>query len=101
MWFAFPGQQYSLENVWICLLLFMGNSFMNKALYDAGFAGRLKVKVEVVPTIKGHRSELQSVSETALNVRVVLALGVRMYFRTNKMGTLSDKAAKGANDHLC
>jgi len=48
---------------------FVCHSFMNKAQYDAGFAGTLKLKVEVVPTQKGHKSDpqLSSTVWSALN----------------------------------
>jgi len=35
-------------------------------------AGKLKLKVKAVSTLKRHKSELKAVSETVLNVRVVL-----------------------------
>jgi len=57
-------QQYSHEYVWICLLRFMDDCFMNKAQHNAGFACRLKLSVEAVPTVKEHESEPKALSET-------------------------------------
>jgi len=62
--------------VWICSLHFTDDSFMNKNQYDAGFVGRLKLKVEAVPTLKKHKSEPHVLSETVPNVCVELALDV-------------------------
>ncbi len=57
----------------MCLL----TNVLNKAQFDAGFAHRLILNDGSVPAIKdpGHDSELQTVSETASNVSVLLALG--------------------------
>jgi len=49
LWLVFPGQQQK----------------------DAGFAGRLKLKVKAVSTLKGHKSKSQEVSETVLNVETI------------------------------
>ena len=54
----------------MCSLHFTDDSFMKKNQHDALFAGRLKLKVEAVPTLKGHESEPQTVRETVLNVCV-------------------------------
>jgi len=59
--------------------------------------GTLKLKVEAVPTLKGHKSEHQLMSEAATDVCVVLALGVQTNNNANIMVTLSEKAAKEAN----
>ncbi len=50
--------------------MFVDESFINKAQFDAGFAHHLILKDGAVRTIKvpGHDSELQTVSETASNV---------------------------------
>ncbi len=54
--------------------MFVDKRFINKAQFDAGFAHRLILKGGAVPAIKdpGHDSELQTVSEMALNVYVLL-----------------------------
>ncbi len=59
------------------LKCFVDERFINKAQFDAGFAHRLILKDGAVPAIKdpGHDSELQTVSETASNVCVLLAIG--------------------------
>ncbi len=64
MQFVFWGQQRSFSSE------FVGERFINKAQFDAGFAHCLKLKDGAVPAIKypGHDSELQMVSETASNV---------------------------------
>ena len=69
---------------------------MNKNQFNADFAERLKLKVEAVPTIKGHESEPQPRSETVYNVCVVF-----VQFTTNNMVTLSENAAKGIKGILC
>lgn len=53
--------------------------FINKALFDAGFAQCLILKDGAVPAIKdpGHDSELQTVSETASNVCVLLVISAQ------------------------
>ncbi len=58
------------------LKCFVDERFINKAQFDTGFAHRLILKDGAVPAIKdpGHDSELQMVSETALNVCVLLAI---------------------------
>ncbi len=59
------------------LKCFVDERFINKAQFDAGFAHGLILKDGAVPAIKdpGHDSELQTVSETASNVCVLLAIG--------------------------
>ncbi len=54
--------------------MFVDKRFINKAQFDAGFAHRLILKDGVVPAIKdpGHDSELQTVSETASNIQVLV-----------------------------
>ena len=59
MRFVLPG--YSWQRVWICQLHFSNYSFMNKNQYEIGFARRLKIEVETVPTLKPlkkHKFEL-------------------------------------------
>ncbi len=58
------------------LKCFVDERFINKAQFDAGFAHHLILKDGAVPAIKypGHDSELQTVSETASNVCVLLAI---------------------------
>jgi len=68
-----PVLQHERENV---RYTYQTTVLMNRAQYDTGFAGRLKLKVEAVPTLKEHKSEPQAVNETVLNVCVTLALGV-------------------------
>ncbi len=72
--FVFPGHQRSFASV------FVDESFINKAQFEAGFAHRLILKDGAVPAIKdpGHDSELQMVSETASNVCVLLAIGTQV-----------------------
>ncbi len=67
----FPEQQWSFSSV------FVDERFINKAQFNAGFEHRLILKDGAVPAIKdpGHDSELQTVSETASNVCVLLAIG--------------------------
>uniref|UniRef100_A0A8C2H3F3 Ig-like domain-containing protein n=1 Tax=Cyprinus carpio TaxID=7962 RepID=A0A8C2H3F3_CYPCA len=67
MQFVFPGQQQSFTSV------FVDESFINKAQFDAGFAHRLILKDGAVPAINypGHDSELQTVSKTASDVYFV------------------------------
>ncbi len=50
------------------------------AQFDAGFAHRLILKNEAVPAIKdpSHDLELQTVSEMASNVCVLLAIGAQV-----------------------
>ncbi len=57
--------------------MFIDERFINKAQFDTGFAHHLKLKDGVVPAIKDpdHDSELQTVSETASNVCVLLVIG--------------------------
>ncbi len=64
MQFVILGQQRSFSSV------FVDESFINKAQFDAGFAHRLILKDGAVPAIKdpGHDSKMQTVSETASNV---------------------------------
>ncbi len=74
MQFVFPGQQWSFTSV------FVDERFINKAQFDAGFAHRLILKDGAIKAIKaikdpGPDSELQTVSETASNVSVLLAIG--------------------------
>ncbi len=56
--------------------MFFDERLINKAQFKAGFAHRLILKDGAVPAIKdpGHDSELQTVSETASNVSVLLAI---------------------------
>ena len=75
----------------------MDDHLWNKAQYNAGSPGRIKLRFEAVPTLKGHKSELQAVSDTVLNVCAVFALDVCMEFNTNIMDTLSELAAKVSN----
>ncbi len=74
MQFVFPGQQRSFSSV------FVDERFINKAQFDATFAHRLILKDGEVPAIKdpGHDSELQTVSETASNVSVLLVIGAQV-----------------------
>ncbi len=60
--------------------MFVDEHFINKAQFDAGFAHRLILKDGAVPAIKdpGHDSELQTVSETASNVCVLLVIGAQV-----------------------
>ncbi len=53
--------------------MFVDERFINKAQFDTGFAHCLILKDGAVPVIKdpGHDSELQTVSETTLNVCVL------------------------------
>ena len=53
MWFVFPGQQHSPEKVWICLLHFEDNGFMNKAQNNAGFTGDWSQKSRLLHHWKG------------------------------------------------
>ncbi len=57
--------------------MFVDESFINKAHFDAEFAHRLILKDGAAPAIKdpSHDSELQMVSETASNAFVLLAIG--------------------------
>ncbi len=74
MRFVFSGQQQSFSSVLV------DERFINKAQLDAGFAHRLILKDGAVPAIKdpGHDSELQTVSETASNVCVLLVIGAQV-----------------------
>ena len=72
---------------------------MKKNQYDAGFA--LNLKVEAVPTLKGHKSELQSVSKTVQYVSVELAFHVGTNFSANIVVRQSGMATKQANGTLC
>ncbi len=56
--------------------MFVDERFINEAQFDTGFAHRLILKDETVPAINdlGHDSELQTVSETASNVCVLLVI---------------------------
>ncbi len=74
MQFVFPGQQRSFSSV------FVDKCFINKAQFHAGFAHRLILKDGAVSAIKdpGHDSELQTVSETASNVCVLLVIGAQV-----------------------
>ena len=47
---------------------------MNRNQYDTGLEERLKLKLEVVPTLKGHKSELQALSDS---VSRVCRVGIR------------------------
>ncbi len=60
--------------------MFVDKCFINKAQFDAGFAHRLILKDGAVSAIKdpGHNSELQTVSETASNVCVLLVIGAQV-----------------------
>jgi len=60
---------------------------MKNNLYDAGFAGRLKLKVEAIPTLKGHKSDPQWVSETVSNVVEMLCL----HLSSNIIDSLSER----------
>ncbi len=73
MQFVFPGQQMSFSSVcW--------QTFVNKAQFDAEFAHRLILKDGAIPAITdpGHDSELQTVSETASNVSVLLMISAQV-----------------------
>ncbi len=50
--------------------MFVDESFINKAQFDAGFAHRLILKDEADPAVQdpGHDPELQTLSEMASNV---------------------------------
>ncbi len=78
--FSFPKNP-ALREQWI-QFVFRGSNerFINKAQFDAGFAHRLILKDGAVPAIKdpGHDSELQTVSETASNVSVLLVIGAQV-----------------------
>ncbi len=71
MQFVFSGQQRSFSSV------FVDERFINKAQFDAWI---LILKDGAVPDIKdpSHDSELQTVSETASNVSVLLAIGAQV-----------------------
>ena len=58
--------------------------------YNAGFVGRLKLKVKAVPTLKRHESEPQTVS----NIFVV-------DFSENITVTPIERPAMGPNGTLC
>ncbi len=60
--------------------MFVDESFLNKAQFDTVFAYRLRLKDGAVSAIKdpGHDSELQTVSETASNVCILLAIGTQV-----------------------
>jgi len=47
---------------------------VNKAQYITSYVGRMKLKVKVVPTLKGDKSEPQSISKNVSDL--VLASGV-------------------------
>ncbi len=59
--------------------MFVDERFINKAQFDAGFAHRLILKDGAVPAIKYpvHDSELQTVSETASDVCVLLVIALK------------------------
>ena len=57
-------QKYGQEKVLICSLPLKNNTFMSKGTYNSGFAEKLNLKVQAVPSLKGHMSEPQAVSET-------------------------------------
>ncbi len=73
MQFVFPGKQQSFSSV------FIDECFINKAQFDAGFAHRLILNDGAVSAMKdsGHDSELQTVSETASNVCVLLVIALK------------------------
>ena len=64
--FVFPCQQPSYKYVSICSLNFTDNSFIDKVQYNTGFAGRLKLKVKVVPSLKGKGIRQRECSFTGL-----------------------------------
>ena len=68
MGFVFPGQKHSWEIIWICSLHFTDNSFMNKSRH--WHCRQTVPKTLVVPTLKRHESEPQSVSETVCQMSV-------------------------------
>ncbi len=74
MQFVFPGQQRSFASV------FVDECFINKAQFDAGFAHRLILKDGAVSAIKdpSRDSETQTISETASNVCILLAIGAQV-----------------------
>ena len=90
-WFVFPASNRR-EKVRVCFLHVTDDSFMNK--YDAGFVGRLKLKVEAVPALKGHESEPS-------NICVVLELDMLMDLKYKDHGYAEGNAAKEANGTLC
>ncbi len=73
MQFVSPWQQRSFSSV------FVDERFINMAQFDAGFVHRLILKDGAVPAIKdpGHDSELQTGSETASNVCVLLVIALK------------------------
>ena len=78
MEFIFTEHQRSCASVFVCSLHFEDACFTNKSPFDAGFAKRLFLKDDAVPTKKGHDRVLepQAVSKTASNICVVnLAIG--------------------------
>ncbi len=74
MQFVLSGQHQIFSSV------FVDKRFINKAQFEARFAHRLILKDGAVPAIKdlGRDSELQTVSETASNVCVLLAIGAQV-----------------------
>lgn len=74
MEFIFTEHQRSCASVFVCSLHFEDACFTNKSQFDAGFAKRLFLKDDAVPTKKGHDRVLepQAVSKTASNISVLL-----------------------------
>ena len=67
MEFIFTEHQRSCASVFVCSLHFEDACFTNKAQFDDGFAYRLFLKDDAIPTKKGHDRVLepQAVSKTA------------------------------------
>ena len=74
MEFIFTEHQRSCASVCVCSPHFEDACFTNKAQFDAGFAHRLFLKDNAVPTKKGHDRVLEphAVSKTASNISVLL-----------------------------
>nr|XP_055038847.1 probable serine/threonine-protein kinase kinX isoform X2 [Misgurnus anguillicaudatus] len=96
MQFIFPGQKRKCEWIYVCSLHFEDNCFTNKAQFDAGFANRLQLIDEAVPTLKD--SVQESEPQVIVDNSCLLSSGQFPAIKSMTLQTPEGMQAKSKND---
>ncbi|XP_065114749.1 uncharacterized protein [Paramisgurnus dabryanus] len=96
MQFIFPGQKRKCEWIYVCSLHFEDNCFTNKAQFDAGFANRLQLIDEAVPTLKD--SVQESEPQVIVDNSCLLSSGQFSAIKSMTLQTPEGMQAKSKSD---